>query len=213
MKRGAMPWSWAGLAMLGIALLIWWPWNSDGGLSGVSHEHREKPEPAGRQNGDAGPSAGWNHRKEDVEARIRSIFQAGPGEVAWIRVPPGKLEELLPPDWEETMPLILLDRDRAMSGLAGILRRGEALDARIDAANREIAWDGEGMTMKGEIRSMGASGEYRIRAIIGKSWEDGHSLEFVSRVKPGSVALIRPPEWDTDGVLLVFGEHDEDRGR
>ncbi len=208
MKRRAMPWSWAGLAMLGIALLIWCPWRSDSDLSGASHGHRGRPELAGRQSGDAGPNGGRIQRKGDAEARIRSIFQIGPGEVVLIRVPSGKLEEFRPPEREETMPLILLDRDRAMNGLADIMREGEALDARVGNADREIAWSGEGMEVKGEVHFLDASGEYRIRASIGKAREDGHSLEFIGRIKPGSVALIRPPGWDTDGVLLMFGEND-----
>lgn len=155
-------------------------------------------------------------RTSDSEKKARAIFEVSASEVAIVRIPAEMLDDYssarLPAD-DFGSAYTLLARDSAIDVSAGILQSGTDLPARVESGGNEIDWHGDSVSINGQVHSLD-DGTQKVRLNIQSGVKPGDAVELIARFPAGSVVLIRTPDEESGGILLVLGKAaDEIPGR
>lgn len=162
----------------------------------VPRDFREGPRGVSREGGAA-------------DAKLRSLLEVRPGEVAMIRLSEVQLERLLDGD-ELVAPGAFPDEPSSGPAVIGIFERtrilrrlegsADGIEGEMDVSGEAFEWRGHAMKLSGtmELGEMNAVLELNLA-------EGDNALEFKGRMVPGSVLLLRSGEAGSEGILIVVG--------
>lgn len=148
-------------------------------------------------------------RALNAESRVRSLLQIAPGEIGNIRVPSSGFDKFLPEGWEQrwkNMPLIPVTREQAIHGMEEILRNGDSLSSRVDVASGKISWTTDEIVVNGNVTELG-EGLRNLDIVLEGKATNGKFYEESVKIQGYSFFLIRAPDSDAGGILLVIGEN------